>query len=158
MSPERILLTGATDGIGRLAAHDLAAKGHRLLLHGRNQAKLAATIAEIKQQTGQAEISGILADLASLDQVRQLAAEVLEHFGPPTILLNNAGLGSALAAGSQPIPNISPIASVPRNACLTIFQPFRPALGLPRLAEWSLTCVADAPKRLKCAIRRASAA
>lgn len=102
MSPESILLTGATDGIGRLAARDLAARGHRLLLHGRNPAKLDATIAEIKQQTGNAEISGILADLASLDQVRKLAAGVGESFGPPTILINNAGLGiGAVAEGRR---------------------------------------------------------
>lgn len=97
-----ILITGATDGIGRLAAHDLATQGHSLLVHGRNPDKLSLLVSELKSETNNQQIFPFLADLASLEQVRKLAAEIKARFERLDRLILNAGLGiGAVAAGRK---------------------------------------------------------
>jgi NAD(P)-dependent dehydrogenase (short-subunit alcohol dehydrogenase family) len=89
-----ILITGATDGLGRAVAERLAAHGSRLLLHGRDQERLAATARSIADATGNEAISTHRADLASLDEVRALAADVRSSTTELRVLINNAGIGS----------------------------------------------------------------
>lgn len=79
-----VLLTGATDGIGLATARALHAQGARLLVHGRNPAKVQAVVAEVGGR-------GLVADLAELAQVRGLAAEAAAC-GPIDVLLHNAGV------------------------------------------------------------------
>jgi len=81
-----ILLTGATDGIGLATARALAARGARVVVHGRNPAKLARIAGEL-------DTEGVLGDLSSMDQVRSLAEAAGEH-GPYDVLLHNAGVWS----------------------------------------------------------------
>jgi NAD(P)-dependent dehydrogenase (short-subunit alcohol dehydrogenase family) len=88
-----VLLTGATDGLGRAVAERLAASGVTLLLHGRNAGRLAAVASSV----GGART--FVADLASLDEVRALAAAVLAGTDRLDVLVNNAGVGSGLPAG-----------------------------------------------------------
>jgi NAD(P)-dependent dehydrogenase (short-subunit alcohol dehydrogenase family) len=85
------LVTGATDGIGRLTAARLSARGATVLVHGRNREKVDAVVAEIEQDGGKAR--GVVADLAAIGQVRRLAHEVLETTPRLDILINNAGVG-----------------------------------------------------------------
>ncbi len=95
MSPTpTILITGATDGIGRETAERLAASGADLILHGRSQAKLDAVLAQLDAVAGRGELSTVVADLSDLDQVRRLAAQVDERVGERglDVLLNNAGV------------------------------------------------------------------
>jgi len=82
-----ILITGATDGIGRLTATKLAERGHTVLLHGRNQAKLDAVAAEIG---GRAET--YVADLSRISEVESMAAQVAERHAELDVLINNAGV------------------------------------------------------------------
>jgi NAD(P)-dependent dehydrogenase (short-subunit alcohol dehydrogenase family) len=82
-----VLITGATDGLGRGVARDLRARGAQVLLHGRNREKLDALSAEL----GGAPT--FEADLASLDEVRSLAAEVEQTTPQLHVLINNAGIG-----------------------------------------------------------------
>jgi NAD(P)-dependent dehydrogenase (short-subunit alcohol dehydrogenase family) len=89
-----ILVTGSTDGLGRGVAERLAAEGARLLLHGRDPARLAATREEIARATGNDRLSTHRADLASLDEVGALADEVGRAADALHVLINNAGLGS----------------------------------------------------------------
>jgi NAD(P)-dependent dehydrogenase (short-subunit alcohol dehydrogenase family) len=84
-----ILITGATDGLGRGLANALAADGHTVLVHGRSQERIDDTIAELPGEGHR----GYLADLASLEQVRRLAAEVNEREERLDVLVNNAGIG-----------------------------------------------------------------
>jgi NAD(P)-dependent dehydrogenase (short-subunit alcohol dehydrogenase family) len=86
-----ILVTGSTDGVGRLVARRLAAQGDLVLLHGRDEGRGRALLAEIEGAGGRAELH--LADLASLAEVRRLGREILERHPRLDILINNAGIG-----------------------------------------------------------------
>jgi len=85
------LVTGATAGIGRITATALAAHGSELVIHGRNQEKAEITVNQIKAETGNDQVSYLLADFSDLDQVRNLAAEFQEKFDHLHVLVNNAG-------------------------------------------------------------------
>ena len=87
-----IVITGSTDGIGKLAAIKLARDGHTVYLHGRSPEKLAAVIAEIKSTTGNENIDGFTADLSDLDAVRVMAEEINQALPKIDILINNAGI------------------------------------------------------------------
>lgn len=85
-----ILITGATDGIGLEAAKLLAASGHHLLLHGRNQAKLAKAVDAV--QGGEGRVEEYVADFSRIAEVESLADAVLEHQDSLDVLINNAGV------------------------------------------------------------------
>ena len=85
-----ILITGATDGIGRAAARQLAEQGHHLLLVGRNPDKLTA-VAQEARSAGASEVETFQADFESLESVRKLADSVLAAVDRLDVLVNNAG-------------------------------------------------------------------
>ena len=90
---QTILLTGATDGIGKLTALKLAKQGAHLILHGRNPGKLDKVIKEISSDSGNKNIDKIMADFASLEEVRQMAEKVKSDYSKLDVLINNAGAG-----------------------------------------------------------------
>lgn len=87
-----ILITGATDGLGRLVATHLAAAGATLLLHGRNPDKGRTLVDELRGSSGNANLRYYNADLASLAAVRNMAAEILQAEPALHVLVNNAGI------------------------------------------------------------------
>jgi NAD(P)-dependent dehydrogenase (short-subunit alcohol dehydrogenase family) len=89
-----ILITGATDGLGLALAHRLAADGARLILHGRDPAKLDRVAREL-------DATPVLADLADLTQVRRLAAGVRNSTDQLEVLVSNAGIGSGEPDGHE---------------------------------------------------------
>jgi NAD(P)-dependent dehydrogenase (short-subunit alcohol dehydrogenase family) len=89
-----VLVTGATDGLGRGVAHRLAADGSTMLLHGRDAERLQATAGAIRDETGSDRLHTHLADLASLDEVRALADDVQRSTDRLDVLVSNAGIGS----------------------------------------------------------------
>src|SRR4051794_7613134 len=89
------LVTGATDGLGRAVAGELAADGWTVLLHGRDEARGQAALEEIRERTGNDALRLYLADLASLDEVRALADTVLGAEQRLDVLVNNAGIGGS---------------------------------------------------------------
>ena len=97
MKRKVLLITGATDGIGRIAATELAARQPEatILIHGRNQAKLGKTVSEIQKLSGNSNIESFLADFSSLDEVRLLSREILSKHDSIDVLINNAGAGFA---------------------------------------------------------------
>jgi NAD(P)-dependent dehydrogenase (short-subunit alcohol dehydrogenase family) len=88
-----IVITGATDGLGKGLATELAPTGARLILHGRNEEKGEALLDELRPRTA-GELEWRRADLGSLDQVRELA-DSLSDEERIDVLVNNAGVGSA---------------------------------------------------------------
>ncbi len=85
------LVTGATSGIGKVTARALAEHGATVVVVGRDPGKSSATVAEIKRQTGNGAVEFMLADLSSLQQVRQLAVQFNNRHPHLHVLVNNAG-------------------------------------------------------------------
>jgi NAD(P)-dependent dehydrogenase (short-subunit alcohol dehydrogenase family) len=92
MNQQVYLVTGATDGIGKATALALAARGEGVIVHGRNPAKLAAVLDELRAATGNKALHPALADFASLAEVASLAEQVRGQFPGLNALINNAGL------------------------------------------------------------------
>ena len=90
---QTILITGATDGLGRALATDLAGTGATLLIHGRDDARGQQTIGDITTRTGNDRLYWLRADLASLDEVGDLASRVMTEHPRLDVLVNNAGIG-----------------------------------------------------------------
>jgi NAD(P)-dependent dehydrogenase (short-subunit alcohol dehydrogenase family) len=87
-----VLVTGATDGIGRETALALARMGATVLLHGRNVEKGEAALAQIRQATGSPNLESYAADFSSQKQVRALAEAVRRKHDRLHVLINNAGV------------------------------------------------------------------
>jgi NAD(P)-dependent dehydrogenase (short-subunit alcohol dehydrogenase family) len=98
---QTIFITGATDGLGCALAHRLAAAGHEVLLHGRDQQKLDRTAADIASQHGVSKPRTFRADLASLAEVRRLADEVLAASSQLDVFVSNAGIGFGQPDGRE---------------------------------------------------------
>ena len=93
LAEQTILVTGATDGLGRALAADLAASGADVLVHGRDEGRGRDTLAEIRDRAPDRRVRFVRADLASLAEVRHLAAQVERETGRLDVLVNNAGIG-----------------------------------------------------------------
>jgi NAD(P)-dependent dehydrogenase (short-subunit alcohol dehydrogenase family) len=87
-----MLVTGATDGLGKRVARELAAKGATVLLLGRSPERLEATLEELRRETGSEKLRSYMADLSSLGEVRGMAERVLSHEERLDVLVNNAGI------------------------------------------------------------------
>lgn len=87
-----ILITGSTDGIGKLAALKLAKDGNEIYLHGRDSKKLESVISEIKTKSNNDKIKGFIADLSDLNAVKQLAEQITNDVSKIDVLINNAGI------------------------------------------------------------------
>jgi NAD(P)-dependent dehydrogenase (short-subunit alcohol dehydrogenase family) len=105
-----ILVTGATDGLGRAVAREFAGQGATVLLHGRSAERGQRTLAEIEAQTGNHKLTYYRADFESLSEVRDLAERIEAEQGRLDVLLNNAALG------------IDPVRRVSRDGHESTFQ------------------------------------
>jgi NAD(P)-dependent dehydrogenase (short-subunit alcohol dehydrogenase family) len=91
MEQKIILITGATDGIGKITATSLATQGHIIIIHGRNKAKAEAVCQEIKSQTGNNKVDYVLADLLSMADTKRMVTEFKAKYDHLDVLINNAG-------------------------------------------------------------------
>jgi NAD(P)-dependent dehydrogenase (short-subunit alcohol dehydrogenase family) len=87
-----ILVTGATDGLGKRVAQELAARGATVLLHGRSPERLQSTLKELRKETGSEKARSYLANFSSLAAVRDLAERILSEHDRLDVLVNNAGI------------------------------------------------------------------
>jgi NAD(P)-dependent dehydrogenase (short-subunit alcohol dehydrogenase family) len=85
------IITGATSGIGLTTAEQLAARGARLVLVGRDSAKGEAALARLRRRAPAVAAEIHYADLSRLDEVRRLGATLAAAFPRVDVLINNAG-------------------------------------------------------------------
>jgi len=85
------LITGATNGIGLVAARELARQGAHVVLAGRNAGKCTTVVEHIRTETGNPAVEALVADLSSQRQVRELARQFRERHQRLDVLINNAG-------------------------------------------------------------------
>ena len=85
------LVTGATSGIGRETARELARQGATVVVVGRSPDKIETTVNDIKLETGNNSVHSLIGDLSSQGQVRRLAQEFKDQHQSLHVLVNNAG-------------------------------------------------------------------
>lgn len=83
-----ILITGATDGIGKQTAIDASKKGANIIVHGRNQNRIYETVNTIKDNGGKA--FGVKADFVILSEVKEMSEIIKNNFSEIDIIFNNA--------------------------------------------------------------------
>src|SRR5438067_6868744 len=93
LSGKTALVTGSTDGVGRLVARKLGQAGAHVLVHGRDAERGARVVADIEASGGVAAF--LSADLSALAEVRRLADAAQATVDRLDILINNAGIGTA---------------------------------------------------------------
>lgn len=91
LSGKTVLVTGATGGIGRVTAQELAMRGAHVVIVGRNPEKIKFTLAEIRQHAGEDAASALTGDLSVQAEVRRVAREFREKHHQLHVLINNAG-------------------------------------------------------------------
>jgi NAD(P)-dependent dehydrogenase (short-subunit alcohol dehydrogenase family) len=100
-SPEVVVITGASAGVGRATAHAFARRGKKIALIARGQAGLEATHREVEQLGGQAIV--IAADVANSEAVESAAAQIEQSFGEIAVWVNNA-----MSSVFSPISRMTP--------------------------------------------------
>ncbi|WP_324261574.1 SDR family NAD(P)-dependent oxidoreductase [Altererythrobacter sp. H2] len=92
LAGQTVFVTGGASGIGQEAARAMAARGARVVLAARDQAKLDAAADSIRAAVPGASVETIVVDLASLASVRACGAEAAQRFPVIDLLINNAGV------------------------------------------------------------------
>jgi NAD(P)-dependent dehydrogenase (short-subunit alcohol dehydrogenase family) len=88
-----IFITGATNGLGKAAAHSFAKQGARLILHGRDRSKGEVLLYEVEKSSGNNKLAYYNADLVSLKAAALMCDEILGKAEPIDVLINNAAIG-----------------------------------------------------------------
>lgn len=86
-----VLITGATSGIGKVTALELARMGATVVVASRNPEKCKTTVQEIEEKTGNPSVEYLVADLSVMAEVRKLAAEFKQRYKHLHVLVNNVG-------------------------------------------------------------------
>lgn len=87
-----IFITGSTDGIGKQTALDLAAMGHEIIIHGRNQQRCKDTFNLVSKETQNKNLHWLNADLTDLSEITSLSEKLKGKFNKIDVLINNAGV------------------------------------------------------------------
>jgi NAD(P)-dependent dehydrogenase (short-subunit alcohol dehydrogenase family) len=87
-----VVITGASSGIGKAAATEIARRGAHVVITARDRARGEAALHDVRERSGNPRADLLLADFASLAEVRRLAAEAAERYPRIDVLVNNAGL------------------------------------------------------------------
>jgi len=86
-----VFITGATAGIGKVTARELARQDFHVIIHGRDAKKTQDCVEELKKETRNTKIDFLVGDLSNLEDARRIAKEYKERFTALDILINNAG-------------------------------------------------------------------
>jgi NAD(P)-dependent dehydrogenase (short-subunit alcohol dehydrogenase family) len=110
-----IMVTGATDGIGKITASRLAHMGATILLHGRNEEKCRAVSEKIRQDSDNPKVECFVTDFSSLADVRQMGLTVREKYNHLDVLINNAGVLPVESQGTE-----RPLSAQGYDLCLAV--------------------------------------
>jgi len=86
-----ILVTGATSGIGLEASVELARRGAKMVLVGRNPEKTRGAVEDVKARSGAGDVTHLLCDFSSQEAIRRLAGDYRNRHDRLDVLVNNAG-------------------------------------------------------------------
>ncbi|MCE7734020.1 MAG: SDR family oxidoreductase [Candidatus Heimdallarchaeota archaeon] len=92
MKNKIILITGASDGIGKQTALELAEMGAHVIMHGRNEDKTSKAAEEVKTKSGNNNVDIIIADLSSFESIRRMSDAIHSEYDHIDVLINNAGV------------------------------------------------------------------
>jgi NAD(P)-dependent dehydrogenase (short-subunit alcohol dehydrogenase family) len=101
LTGKTVLITGATDGLGRGLAAEAAGAGATVLIHGRDPQRLRATEAQLRDLADAGRLRCYRADFAELAQVRRMAQEINAVEPRLDVLVNNAGIGDDDPGGGR---------------------------------------------------------
>jgi len=116
-----VLVTGASAGIGQVAAAQFAAKGAQVLVHGRDQQRTSAVATDVGGRA-------LIADLAVPADRQRLAAEALDAFGHVDVLVNNAGFGYLGPVSTMPMDTIRRLIEVNQLAAIELTRSLLPQM------------------------------
>lgn len=133
-----ILITDATDGIGKHLAKKLVSEGHQVILHGRNHQKLELALQEVRAVSLRGRVFSYLADFSKLEDVYRFVEEIKRDFQRVDVLFNNAGLyaGKERKASAE---------NVELTFMLSVLVPYMLTTELSPLLEKRLTAVSLIP-------------
>jgi NAD(P)-dependent dehydrogenase (short-subunit alcohol dehydrogenase family) len=98
---KKILITGATDGLGKEVTKRALLGGATVLVHGRNKPKGEKLISELINETNNDKIKYYNADFSSLQQVKELSQQILSEHDKIDVLINNAAIGGGPKGGAE---------------------------------------------------------
>ena len=122
----RILITGASSGIGAATAKAAAREGAQVILLARTSSKLEQVAAEIRREGGRASVYPV--DLTDASAVDQCAQQIMSEVGVPDILVNNAGAGRWLSIEETRPEEAAAMMSAPYLAAFYITRAFLPEM------------------------------
>jgi NAD(P)-dependent dehydrogenase (short-subunit alcohol dehydrogenase family) len=135
-----VLITGATDGVGRQLAARFASQGATVLIHGRSAEKGATVLEALRRETGNDRIEYYRADFASLAEVRAMAREIAARHDRIDILINNAGVGALHGTMLSSAPDTDqPTGQLVAHSLDTSKDGFELRLAVNHLAAFLLT-------------------
>lgn len=122
----RVVVTGASSGIGAAIAREMAARGDDVVLVARRRAQLEELAGEISAAGGRASVEP--ADLSDHDEVRALAERLLAGGAPPDVVVNNAGAGRWLAVDETECGEAARMMALPYLAAFELTRALVPAM------------------------------
>lgn len=125
-SPRRVLITGASSGIGQAIAQTFAQAGFDVALVARSQARLTALAEELSATGVQAQ--GFAVDLADLDQVKAQIAGIISRFGPIDMLINSAGMGYTGHLAEMPLADWQQVMALNVTSVFQVVQAVLPGM------------------------------
>jgi len=126
MTGKRVLVTGASSGIGEATAKCYGAAGAHVLLLARNADRLSAVAEAIRKDGGTAICFPV--DLAEAEAVQEVAARIEREAGAPDVLINNAGAGRWLPLDETTPDEARAMIAVPYLAAFDLTHAFAPAM------------------------------